>query len=145
MPMRMTTISPPDLEAEHADRAVYVNARWAFFGEASLPLNPVARQHERRGRRWLVVSYFLCPCHLPVVLALLGAAFGGSAVGAAVTGSALRVGVVLTAVYGVVLWRGFRSIRRAKRIEAEGGTLVCALDSCTIKPPEAGRIIQQSG
>ena len=55
--------------------------------------------------------------------------------GAAITANALRVGIVLTAAYGVVLWRGFRQIRRAKRIEAAGGTLNCTPDGCTVTPP----------
>lgn len=106
--------------------------RWAFFGESSLPTDPQARQHEKRGRRWLVVSYFLCPCHVPITLAVIGAIAGGTAFGAALTGNALRVGIVLTASYSVVLWHGFRQIRRAKRIEAAGGSLRCTPDSCTV-------------
>jgi ABC-type nickel/cobalt efflux system permease component RcnA len=92
----------------------------------------LARQHEKRGRKWLVVSYVFCPCHLPIVLMLLGAAFGGTALGATVSGNALGVGIALTAVYGVVLWRGFRQIRWAKRIEAAGGTLSCSPEGCTV-------------
>lgn len=110
--------------------------RWAFVGRSSLPADPEARRHEQQGRRWLVLSYFLCPCHLPVALALAGAAFGGTAVGAAVTASSLRAGVVLTAAYALVLWRGFRRIRLAKRIEAGGGTLRCRPEGCTVVASE---------
>jgi len=109
-------------------------ARSAFIGEASLPSNPTARSLEKRGRRLLIVSFLFCPCHLPVVLALLGAVLGSTVVGAAVTGSALRVGVVLTAAYVLLLWRGFRQIRRAKRIEGGGRKLGCTPDGCTIGP-----------
>lgn len=98
-------------------------------------MHPEAREYEKRGRRWLVVSYFLCPCHVPLALALAGALFGGSAFGAAITGNALRVGVVLTAAYAVVLWLGFRRIRMAKRIEAAGGTVECTRDGCVVVPP----------
>jgi len=80
------------------------------------------------------VSYFLCPCHLPITLALLGAAFGGTAFGAALTGNGVAVGVVMTGGYGVVLWRGFRQISRAKRIEAAGGTISCTRDGCAVTP-----------
>lgn len=79
-----------------------------------------------------MVSYLFCPCHIPLTLGLLGALFGGSAFGAALVGDAVRVGVVLTAVYAVVLWRGFREIRRAKRIEAAGGVLACTPQGCEI-------------
>lgn len=108
--------------------------QWAFFGPSALPADPVARSHEKRGRKWLFVSYFLCPCHIPITLALIGAALGGTTIGAALTGNALRVGIALTALYGVVLWRGFRQIREAKRIEAEGGTITCRPRGCDITP-----------
>jgi hypothetical protein len=106
--------------------------RWSFFGSSSLPTDPIARSHEKRGRRWLVLSYLFCPCHIPLTLALLGALLSGSAVGAAITGNAVRVGVALTAVYAVILWRGFREIRRAKRIEAAGGVLACTPRGCEL-------------
>jgi hypothetical protein len=106
--------------------------RWSFFGASSLPTDPVARSHEKRGRRWLLVSYLFCPCHIPLTLALLGALLGGSALGAALAGNAVRVGVALTAVYAAVLWRGFREIRRAKRIEASGGVLSCTPHGCEV-------------
>lgn len=111
--------------------------RRAFFGEGSLPADPVARQHEKRGRKWLAASYLFCPCHVPLVMAALGAAFGGTAVGAALTGNALRVGIVLTTLYALVLWRGFRQIRKAKSIEAAGGSLICTPAGCTIESPAA--------
>lgn len=107
-----------------------------FFGESSLPADPRAREDERRGRRWLVVSYLFCPCHIPLALALLGAVFGGSAVGAAITGNTLRFGIGLTFIYAAVLWRGFRLIRRAKRIEASGGVLTCTRAGCRIDEHE---------
>lgn len=107
-------------------------SRWAFVGESALPVDPVAREHEKRGRRWLVVSYLFCPCHIPITLAVLGAVFGGSTIGAAVTGNALRFGVMLTAIYALVLWRGFRQIRVAKRIEAAGGSLTCTTRGCDV-------------
>ena len=109
--------------------------RWQFIGKSSLPLDPAAREHERRGRRWLFVSYFLCPCHIPLTMALLGVLFGGTALGAALAGNAFRVGAVLVVAYSVVLWRGFRQIRLANRIEAGGGTISCTPDRCTISPP----------
>lgn len=108
--------------------------QWAFIGKSSLPSDPLAREHEQRGRKWLIVSYFLCPCHLPITLALLGAAFGGTAFGAALVGNAIGVGVVMTGGYAMVLWRGFREIKRAKHIEASGGSVSCTRDGCAITP-----------
>lgn len=126
------------LTSPQLDRTVKLTGttqrQWAFIGKSSLPSNPLAREHEQRGRKWLIVSYFLCPCHLPITLALLGAAFGGTAFGAALAGNAIGVGVVMTGGYAVVLWRGFRQIRRAKRIEASGGTISCTRDGCAVTP-----------
>jgi hypothetical protein len=104
--------------------------QWAFIGEASLPAHPEARRQEKRGRRWLVVSFLLCPCHAPMALALAGALLGGSTFGGAITGNALPVGIVMSALYTLMLWRGFRLIRRAKRVEAAGGSLRCTADGC---------------
>lgn len=103
-----------------------------FFGESALPSDPVARAHERRGRRWLALSYLFCPCHIPITLGLLGAALGGTAVGTAVAGSSIRLGVVLTALYGLVLWRGFRQIRIAKHLESAGEVIVCRPNGCVL-------------
>ena len=112
--------------------ALLTSSSGGFLGKSSLPVDPVAREAERQGRRWLAVSYLFCPCHIPLALALLAGLFGGSAVGAVLTGNALRFGVGLTAIYAVVLWRGFRLIRRAKRIEADGGSLSCTTSGCRI-------------
>lgn len=108
--------------------------RWVFFGEDALPADPQARRFEQRGRKWLVASYLFCPCHTPIVLAAAAAAFGGTTFGAAVTGNAVRVGAVLTAIYALLLWRGFRQIRIAKRIEAAGGTVQCTPAGCEVTP-----------
>lgn len=134
----MNTLSAPERSAEPV-RIEAEQRRWAFFGESSLPSDPLARSHEKQGRRWLVLSYAFCPCHLPITLALLGVAFGGTAFGAALRGHALGVGIVMTSVYALVLWRGFRQIRRAKRIEAAGGTLRCTPHGCTVTPTPDGQ------
>jgi hypothetical protein len=112
--------------------ALGTSSSGGFLGKSSLPAHPIAREAERQGRRWLVVSYLFCPCHIPLALALLGGLLGGSAVGAAITGDALRFGVGLTLIYAVVLWRGFGLIRRAKRIEASGGALRCTPSGCHV-------------
>lgn len=125
----------PPVEASTVRTVDSTHGRWVFIGKSALPSDPTARRHEKRGRRWLVVSYLLCPCHLPVTLALLGAGLGGTTLGAAITGNALRVGIVLTVAYAVVLWRGFRQIRWAKSIEAAGGTVSCQPEGCAVGTP----------
>ncbi len=89
--------------------------RWSTRGWRLAPKdNREARRRENRGRAWLVVSYVLCPCHLPVTMALVAAAAGGTAVGAALTASMWRLGLLMAALYGVALWRGFHHLRWAK-------------------------------
>lgn len=80
------------------------------------------------------MSYVLCPCHLPVTLGLLAAAFGGSAFGAAITGQSVAVGAVLVVLYLLVLWRGFRSLRRAKALAGPGGSIACSPNGCEVVP-----------
>jgi hypothetical protein len=69
---------------------------------------------ERIGRRWLIWSFILCPCHLPWTLALLTAALGGSALGAVVSTHRNWVGLLIAVLYGVGVAIGFRYLRRAK-------------------------------
>lgn len=128
----VSTSSP--VAAVQATRVRRTSQRWAFIGQGALPADPEARRFEQRGRKWLVASYVFCPCHTPLVLAAIAAVFGGTTFGAALTGNALRVGVVLTSIYGVLLWRGFRKIRIAKRIEAAGATLRCTPGGCEVTP-----------
>lgn len=89
-----------------------------------------ARRAENRGRLWLVLSYLLCPCHLPVSLALLGAAFGGTALGSFLTTNSWRTGTILGVLYAAALWRGFTHLRRAKAVA--GGALDCSDGVCRV-------------
>ena len=139
-----TTLIAPDATQPTApttgggtDPAVPGGGRWTFLSRSSLPTDPTARRLEKRGRWWLALSYVLCPCHLPVTLGLAGVVFGGTALGSAIAGHAVWVGVLLTALYGVVLWRGFRQIRMAKRALAAGETLSCSPTGCEIVPAPA--------
>lgn len=75
--------------------------------------NPPA--DERRGRRWIFGSFVLCPCHLPITLAVLAAAFGGTAVGGLLRAHGLLAGVVITAGWVIGTANGFRLVRHAQR------------------------------
>ncbi len=80
------------------------------------------------------MSYIFCPCHLPITLALAGVAFGGTALGTMISGNAWWIGVAITSIYGVVLWRGFRQIRKAKCLLADGERLSCSTTGCEFVP-----------
>jgi mercuric ion transport protein len=92
------------------------------------PSEPFARRSENRGRLWLVLGFVLCPCHLPVTLALLGATLGGTAVGSFLTTSNWRLGVILAVLYGLTVWRGFVHLRRAKAL----GVTDCRDGACDL-------------
>ena len=85
---------------------------------------PVDR--ERRGRRWLVVSFLFCPCHLPVIMGALGLVFGGSAFGALVSRNTLGVGLLVGAVYVMLLGVAFRELRAATK------DIDCSDGACTV-------------
>lgn len=68
---------------------------------------------ERTGRRWLIWSFVLCPCHLPWTMAALATIFGGSAIGAFIAANATAVGIGIGLLYAVGVGIGFRYIRRA--------------------------------
>ncbi len=86
---------------------------------------PASIDRERLGRKWLVVSFIFCPCHLPVSMAVLGVVFGGSAFGALVGRNTLAVGLVFGAIYAALLVIGFRHLRAAtKGIDCSDGECV---------------------
>lgn len=77
---------------------------------------------EKLGRKWLLVSFIFCPCHLPVIMAVLGVLFGGSAFGALVGRNTIAVGIVFGTVYTILLVIGFRHLRAAtKDIDCNDG------------------------
>ena len=81
---------------------------------------------ERRGRRWLIWSFLLCPCHLPISMSVLAAVLGGSALGPVISRNTLGVGLVLGALYLAGVAVGFRYIRSA----TAGRN--CAAGSCSV-------------
>lgn len=74
-----------------------------------------ADAQERLGRRWLIWSFILCPCHLPVTLGVLGVVFGGSAFGALIKSNGLGIGIALTSLYTIGLAIGLRHIYAANK------------------------------
>lgn len=70
---------------------------------------------ERRGRRWLLWSFLLCPCHLPLTLAALTAVLAGTSLGALLRDHAWVAGTIITATWVAGTAYGFHLIRRAQR------------------------------
>jgi mercuric ion transport protein len=74
-----------------------------------------AARTERRGRWWIFGSFVLCPCHLPLTLAVLATVLGGTALGALLRDHALAAGLVITAAWAAGTARGFWLVRTAQR------------------------------
>jgi hypothetical protein len=70
---------------------------------------------ERRGRMWLIWSFLLCPCHLPLTLGVLTAVLAGTSAGAVLREHVWVAGVLITATWVVGTGYGFRLIRQAQR------------------------------
>ena len=83
--------------------------------EPDIGTPPSSAERERRGRRWVVWSFILCPCHLPITLGVLGTVFGGSAIGPLVARNGLSIGIGVSALYAVGLGIGLRHIHLANK------------------------------
>jgi Fe2+ transport system protein B len=79
------------------------------------PITP--EQNDRRGIAWVIGSFVLCPCHLPITLAVIGAVLSGTALGALFRGHLILAGVLISIVWLAGTLHGFNLMRRA-RIEA---------------------------
>lgn len=94
-------------------------ATWRNVDDASStdrpvsPLGPPAL--ERRGRLWLLWSFLLCPCHLPLSLGVLTAVLAGTSLGAVMRDHAWIAGTVITVAWILGTGYGFRLIRQAQR------------------------------
>jgi hypothetical protein len=70
---------------------------------------------ERQGRRWLVLSFLACPCHLPLTLGILGTVFAGTALGAVLRDHPFVAGAIISAVWLTGTARGLLLVRRGQR------------------------------
>lgn len=72
------------------------------------------RRRERRGLWTVIGAFAICPCHLPITMALLGVALGGSAAGAFLRDNAVLAGALITTVWAAITWRGIWLLRHAR-------------------------------
>jgi hypothetical protein len=86
---------------------------------------------ERRGRMWLIWSFLLCPCHLPLTLGVLTAVLAGTSLGATLRDHVWVAGALITATWVVGTGYGFRLIRQAQRA---GG-------ACQMPRPTRSRVV----
>lgn len=74
------------------------------------------QQLENRGMAWMIASFALCPCHLPITLAALALILGGTTAGALLRSHPYMAGVVVTLLWAAGSWRGYSLIRAGQRI-----------------------------
>lgn len=70
---------------------------------------------ERRGRRWIFGSFLLCPCHLPLTLAIVVSLAGGTVIGGLLRDHVVLAGVVISIAWVAGTANGFRLVRHAQR------------------------------
>jgi hypothetical protein len=75
----------------------------------------LGRGLERRGRAWLLWSFLLCPCHLPLSLAALTTVLAGTSFGVMLHDQVWVAGALITFAWIVGTGYGFRLIRQAER------------------------------
>jgi mercuric ion transport protein len=73
------------------------------------------REGRNRGLLWIAGGFLFCPCHLPLTLALLGVALGGTLFGAALEDHPIAAGTVITVGWALATWRGFWLLHAASR------------------------------
>jgi hypothetical protein len=69
------------------------------------------KQKKSRGVLWMLGSFAICPCHLPITLGLLTTVLGGTAVGALVREHIVLAGAIIVTVWAFAMWRGLRLLR----------------------------------
>ena len=89
-----------------------------MFRNAVCPLTPA--QAEKRGLAWVVGAFVICPCHLPITLAVFGTLLAGTAAGALFRGHLILAGAVISIAWLAATWHGFRLMRAGER--ARGAT-----------------------
>jgi hypothetical protein len=67
---------------------------------------------EKRGLVWVIGAFAICPCHLPLTLALVAAAAGGTAAGAALRAHPIAAGAIISAAWAIATWHGFKLMKR---------------------------------
>ena len=84
-------------------------------GSPAAVLDRVTPVLERRGRAWLLWSFLLCPCHLPLTLGVLTTVFAGTSAGLVLRDHVWLAGTLVTVLWIIGTGYGFRLIRQAER------------------------------
>lgn len=69
---------------------------------------PTGRDAERRGLLWVIGAFIICPCHLPITLALAASLLSGTAAALVLRDHPFLVGAGITLVWLLATWHGLR-------------------------------------
>ena len=64
------------------------------------------------GLAWVIGAFVICPCHLPITLALAATLLAGTAAGAALRTHPFVAGTVITLAWLAATWHGFRLLAK---------------------------------
>ncbi len=82
---------------------------------SSQQLSKLEQRHTLLGHIWVIGSFAICPCHLPLTLGFLGSMFGSTFLGAALGQYPWVAGIILTAGWAFGTFKGFRLLGHAER------------------------------
>ena len=71
-------------------------------------------QADRRGVAWVIGSFALCPCHLPITLAVMAAVLSGTALGVLFRSHLFLAGAIISITWLAGTLHGFNLMRRAR-------------------------------
>lgn len=111
MTMNLTRRQPDELVDRGVPGIDRRDCRRCVDGEAESPGEQAVAVTERRGWAWVVGSFLLCPCHLPLTLGLAATVLGGTVAGAMLRDHPILAGVLITVVWLIGTWRGVRLLR----------------------------------
>ena len=71
-------------------------------------------QADRRGVAWVIGSFVLCPCHLPITLAVIAGVLSGTALGVLFRNHLFLAGAIISITWLAGTLHGFNLMRRAR-------------------------------
>jgi hypothetical protein len=102
------------VEGTEATPEAVTSKHWTMAGTIAEPAagteprSSLGASREARGLLWVVGSFAICPCHLPLTLGLLSTVLAGTALGAALHEHTVLAGLTIGGVWLFGTWRGLR-------------------------------------
>ena len=81
---------------------------------AACPVSLTSAQAENRGLAWVIGAFVICPCHLPLTLALAATVLSGTAAGVLLRDHPWMAGSVITVAWLAATGRGVLYMRSAR-------------------------------